>query len=111
MHEPTQPNQALPCVNVLDIRPSRKSSAIADLTIEIQTKCGTITIADCRILRNRQNQTWMAMPSYPVPTSGRDFKYEQTVLLSKELRRAVDDAALAGFEKWDAARNKAVVQS
>lgn len=68
------------------------------LTIIAPRKQGVHAHAsDLRILRNRSGQLWLGMPSYSIP-DGRNFRYEQTVELSRELKRAVEDAVLGEYE-------------
>jgi DNA-binding cell septation regulator SpoVG len=89
-------------VNVLEVTSARKQSALASARVELADAEGNaITIDDLRILRNRQSQLWVALPTYSVP-DGKSFRYEQTVILSRELKRQVEDACLQAYDRWAA---------
>src|SRR5438132_546967 len=89
-------------VNVLEVTSPRKQSALASVKVELADAEGNvITIDDLRVLRNRQNQVWVAIPTYSVP-EGKSFRYEPTVVFSRELRSQVEDAALAAYQRWAA---------
>jgi hypothetical protein len=90
-------------IKVLGFRPTNKPAVLASVRIELVTETGdAITIDDARVLRNRNQQLWLAMPAYSTPTTSRSgYDYLPAVLLSTGLRRAVEDAVLAGFEKWE----------
>jgi DNA-binding cell septation regulator SpoVG len=87
-------------VNVLEVSSPKKQSALASLRVELADADGNIvTVDDLRILRNRQGQLWVALPTYSVP-DGKSFRYEQTVMLSRELKRQVEDACLQAYDRW-----------
>jgi len=88
-------------LEVLSIEPSRKATALADLKVQITTEVGTITLNDCRILKNRQNEAWFALPTYSV-SEGKGYAYSPAVVLSPALKRQVSDTALEAFEAWSA---------
>jgi DNA-binding cell septation regulator SpoVG len=89
-------------VNVLEISSPRKQSALANVRIELVDADGNvITIDDMRVLRNRQSQLWVAFPTYSVP-DGKSFRYQQTVILSRELKRQVEDTCLQAYDRWAA---------
>jgi DNA-binding cell septation regulator SpoVG len=80
-------------VNLLEVSSPRKQSALASVKVELADAEGNVvTIDDLRVLRNRQGQLWVAMPTYSLP-DGKSFRYEQTVMLSRELKRQVEDAS------------------
>jgi hypothetical protein len=91
-------------VKVLAFSRSPKPAVLASVRIELAVE-GTgdsITIDDARILKNRNGQLWLAMPSYSVPTSGgRGYDYLPALILSNALKRAVEDAVLPAFEAWE----------
>lgn len=90
-------------LRVKGLQPGRKSSILAHATIELTDGDGdSITIDDLRLLRNRQGQLWVAMPSYSVQepsAAGRSFTYIPTVVLSRELQRRIEDSVLEAFEE------------
>lgn len=87
-------------MKVLEVSSPRKQSALACVKVELADAEGNVvTIDDLRILRNRQSQLWVALPTYSVP-DGKSFRHEQTVLLSRELKRQVEDACLQAYDRW-----------
>ena len=76
--------------------PSRKTTALADLAVEIHTDLGIVTIEDCRILRNRNGAFWFSPPNYPLDAR----KFVPTVRLSGELEIIVPNLAIIEFRKW-----------
>jgi DNA-binding cell septation regulator SpoVG len=86
-------------INVKTIRQSRRDNVLAEAVLEIADGAESITIDNARVLRNRQGNLWLAMPSYSVP-SGKGYEYLPVVTLSRELRRQAEDAALKAYEKW-----------
>jgi hypothetical protein len=88
-------------IKVLGFRPTNKPAVLASVRIELVTETGdSITIDDARVLRNRNQQLWLAMPAYSLPTSG-GYDYLPAVTLSTSLKRAVEDAVLPAFERWE----------
>jgi hypothetical protein len=60
-----------------------------------------ITIADFRVLQNKQGNLWVAAPSRAVQLpAGRGFEYHPVVILSRPLHRVVEDKVLAAFAQW-----------
>jgi DNA-binding cell septation regulator SpoVG len=90
-------------VNVKQIRQSRKENVVAEAVLEIADGAESITIDNARILRNKQGNLWLAMPSYSVP-SGKGYEYLPVLTLSRELRRQAEDATLAAYEQWSKSR-------
>ena len=87
-------------INVKTIRQSRRENVLAEAVLEIADGAeSVITIDNARVLRNKQGNLWLAMPSYSVP-SGKGYEYLPVVTLSRELRRQAEDAALAAYERW-----------
>ena len=86
-------------VNVKQVRQSRKENVVAEAVLEVAGDAESITVDNCRILRNKQGNLWLAMPSYSIP-SGKGYEYLPVVTLSRELRRRAEDAALAAYERW-----------
>jgi hypothetical protein len=67
-----------------------------------QERKDSIVIDDARVLRNKQGQLWLAMPSYSVPVNGgRSYDYLPAVILSTKLKRDVEDTVLPAFEAWE----------
>jgi hypothetical protein len=88
-------------ITVKQVRQSRKENVLAEAVIEIADGAESISIDNTRILRNKQGSLWLAMPSYSIPLpGGKGFEYLPVVTLSRELRRQVEDAALAAYEEW-----------
>ena len=89
-------------IKVLSFSHSPKPSVLATARIELTVEGDSITVDDARVLRNKQGQLWLAMPSYSVPSSnGRSYDYLPAVILSTKLKRDVEDAVLPAFEAWD----------
>jgi hypothetical protein len=97
-------------IRVLSFSPSSKPAVLASVRIELVSETGeSIIIDDARILKNRNGQFWLAMPSYSMPASGgRGYDYLPAVTLGTTLKRAVEDEVLPAFEKWG--REKPTVQ-
>ncbi len=86
------------CVEVIAILPPRKPSCLAEATAKIILEDGEFfVIADLRILKNRNAQTWVALPTYSIK-EGAGWRYEATVELSRGLRRQLEDAVIAAYE-------------
>ena len=84
----------------ITIKPSHRPSTLSSALVTIQFDDGiTVEIHDCRVMRNRQGVMWAALPSYSI-TTGKQYEYRPTVVLSPALHREVSDAILAAFEKW-----------
>jgi DNA-binding cell septation regulator SpoVG len=98
-------------VKVLSFSRSSKPAVLASVRIELAVE-GTgdsVVIDDARVLRNRNGQLWLAMPSYSTPANGgRGYDYLPAVILSTALKRAVEDAVLPPFEKWEREQAAAV---
>jgi hypothetical protein len=90
-------------VMAVDLSRSPKPAVLASVRLVLSTESGdSITIDDCRVLRNKQDQLWLAMPSYSVPTNGgRSYEYRPAVVLSAMLRRIVEDAVWSVFKDWE----------
>jgi DNA-binding cell septation regulator SpoVG len=85
-------------VEVVSIVPPRKPSCLAEATAKIIFEDGEFfVIADLRILKNRNAQTWVALPTYSIK-EGASWRYEATVELSRGLRRQLEDAVIAAYE-------------
>jgi hypothetical protein len=64
-----------------------------------------ITVDNCRILKNKQGALWLANAELLSPIAGRaGYEYLPVVVLSKELRRQAEDAALGAYEQWSKSR-------
>jgi DNA-binding cell septation regulator SpoVG len=88
-------------VKVTSIKSSTKPHRLADASVELADADGDcLTISDIRILRNRQGQTWIAMPSRSVNDGGRSFQYLPQIEPNRQLLRKIEDAVLAAFEDW-----------
>jgi hypothetical protein len=76
-------------IRVLSFSRSNKPAVLASVRIELVTGTGdSITIDDARILKNRNGQLWLAMPSYSTPTSGgRGYDYAPALVFSTALKR------------------------
>ena len=87
-------------VTAVEIYQPRKSSCLASARVQLTGDAGLqIMIDDLRILQNKSNVLWVALPTYSLP-AGRSYTYEPTVTLSSQIKRQVDDAVLAAYEKW-----------
>jgi DNA-binding cell septation regulator SpoVG len=87
-------------VKVLAFSRSPKRAVLASVRVEIALDGGdSIIIDDARVLRNKQGQLWLAMPSYSVPSSnGRSYDYLPAIVFSTKFKRDVEDAVLPAFE-------------
>jgi hypothetical protein len=88
-----------PQVRVIEFRRSEKQFVLADVHLEIQLAGHRIELDSARVLRNRQGDPWLAMPSYHV-TVGKGYEYRPAVILSRELKQLVDNVVLGAFEEW-----------
>jgi DNA-binding cell septation regulator SpoVG len=85
-------------VEVVAILPPRKPSCLAEATAKIILEDGEyFVVSDLRILKNRNAQTWVALPTYSIK-EGAGWRYEATVELSRELRRKLEDAVIGAYE-------------
>jgi DNA-binding cell septation regulator SpoVG len=99
-------------IKVNSIQRSVKTNRLADATVELWDETGdSLIISDIRILQNRQGQAWVAMPSRSVSDGGRSYQYVPLVEASRRLRRNIEDAVLAAFEKWEPSQSVTAVQS
>lgn len=90
-------------VKSVEIQAPRRPSCLANARIELEDADGlVITIDDFRILRNKQGQVWVSTPCYSVPEGRNGYKYEPTIIFPRELKRTVEDAVLAEYERWEA---------
>ena len=86
-------------VRVLEITKARKSSYLAGAKVELSDDNGTsIVIDDLRILRNRQDQLWLAPPTYST-ANGKAWEYRPVIQFDRELKRQIEDAVLAEYER------------
>jgi DNA-binding cell septation regulator SpoVG len=84
------------------IYPARKPSFLANAKVTLSDDSdNSITITDLRVLKNKQNETWIALPNYCVP-DGKSWTYESTVILSRKLQFEISEAVLAAYAKWTA---------
>jgi hypothetical protein len=90
-------------VKVLAFSRSVKPAVLASVRFELIAENGdSVTVDDARVLKNRNGQLWLAMPSYSMQTvGGRGYDYLPAVILSNALKRAVEDAVLPAFEVWE----------
>lgn len=86
-------------VRVVSVDPPRKPSFLASVKIELFDENGAslLIIDDLRILKNKEGQLWVGPPNFSVP-EGKGWRYVPSVIFSRELRRAVEDAVLTAFE-------------
>jgi DNA-binding cell septation regulator SpoVG len=89
-------------VRVLGFSRSLKPAVLAAARLELNLGDGdSIIVDDARVLRNKHGELWLAMPSYSVPANGgRSYEYLPAIVLSKKLKRDVDDSVLAAFTEW-----------
>lgn len=83
------------------IRPNLPNM-LASAVVSIETSHGTIKIHDCRIIANRSGVAWFALPSFSVPTAGRQYEYRQTLELPPSLAQRVSNLALTEYQAWQA---------
>lgn len=95
-------------VNVKSIITPRKGGIFAHVAVEIQLEEQRILLSDLRVLQNKSGEHWVGMPSVAIQDGGKSYHYEPVVELSRELKRAVEDAVLGAYEKWSA--HQAVMQ-
>ena len=80
------------------LKTSHRPNVLASVTVELETDLGTITINDGRILKNRANALWFALPTFSV-TSGKQYEYFASVELPSALLREISALALAAYEQ------------
>jgi DNA-binding cell septation regulator SpoVG len=90
-------------VKVLGISRSSKPRVLASVRLEISVDGAgeSVIVDDARVLRNKQGQLWVAMPSYSVQMGGGRYDYQPAVTLSMGLKRAAEDAVLPAYEVWE----------
>jgi DNA-binding cell septation regulator SpoVG len=95
----------MPSIEVLAIGPPRKSSYLAESSVKITLEDGeSFVIADLRIIRNKNTQLWVAMPTYSIK-DGAAWKYLASIELSRRLRRQLEDVVIAAYEARQAVRS------
>lgn len=87
-------------VHVKNITPPRKLNILAHASVEIELEDQRIVVSDLRVLRNRSGELWVGLPSIAIPDGGKAYHYEACIELSRELKRAVEDAVLSSYEEW-----------
>ena len=89
-------------IEVLSVNPPRKASLLATAKIRLTFDEGYIVeIDDVRILQNNRGELWIAMPTYSVQ-DGRNYRYEKTVEMSKDLHRRIEQAVLDAYKQREA---------
>ena len=90
-------------IKVLAFSRSPKPAVLASVRFELTADAeDSVIIDDARILRNRNGTLWLALPSYSIPADGgRGYDYLPAVTLGTSLKRAVEDAVLPAFERWE----------
>jgi DNA-binding cell septation regulator SpoVG len=91
-------------VTLRSLIPPRKPNVLAHASVSIEFEDQAVTVSDLRVLRNRSGEMWVGMPAIAVSNGGREYSYEVCVEFSRELRRAVEDAVLGEFAKWNEKR-------
>lgn len=86
---------------VISPAPADKPSILAVAQVELGFDDHAVTIDDFRVLRNRQSELWVSTPTRSVRSSSfsRDYQYVPVVTLSRILKRMVEDAVLAAYER------------
>lgn len=90
-------------VQVLNLSKSSRPGVLASVRLQISNGSESIVVDDCRVLRNRLGQAWLAMPSYSERLKSGRFDYFPAVNLSAGLKRLVEDVVIRAFEAWEAA--------
>src|SRR5262245_12885419 len=64
----------------------------------------SVTFDVVRILRNSQGELWVSLPTRSVrpSSSSREYQYVPVITLSRVLKRQVEDAVLAAYERGGA---------
>lgn len=82
------------------IRPSHRANVLAAVSVELQTSLGKITINDGRVLKNKANDLWFALPTFSVSV-GKQYEYFASVELPSVLLREISALALAAYERHE----------
>lgn len=85
-------------IEVLSITSPRKNNILANASVKITFETHSIIIADWRILKNKSDDIWLAGPSYSI-AEGRNWRYEPTITLSRELQAMVSAAILDAYDR------------
>jgi DNA-binding cell septation regulator SpoVG len=94
-----------PRIEVLEIGPSRKSTALASAKVRLTVGDVEIIVADLRILQSKSGNLWVGRPSFATPSSDRKaFSYTDVVEFDQETQRAVENAVLEAYEQQDGGR-------
>ena len=98
-------------VKVTSIKSSSKPHRLADASVELADADGDcLVISDIRVLRNRQGQLWIAMPSRSVNDGGRSFQYMPQIESNRQLLRKIEDAVLAAYDEWKQSQSNVEVR-
>lgn len=91
-------------VDVVEVAQSQKSHILAVAAVEITFDPEhKIKISDLRVLRNGQGELWIGMPSRAVTSNSvRRYDYVPIVVCSPKLKRQIEDAVFAAFERFSA---------
>jgi hypothetical protein len=81
----------------VEVYPAARSSQIASARVRLRTDLGLIVIDDCRLLRNKAGVVWFALPSYSLPTNGRQFEYRPTLEVPPALLQQISTEALRAW--------------
>jgi len=87
-------------IKVVKIESANRNRALAAVQFEISSDGEAILISHAHVLRNRQGERWVAMPSYSVQLGGGRYEYFPAVTFSLKLKRAVEDVILPAFDAW-----------
>lgn len=87
-------------VQVVEVGQSARPNVFASVSVEVSNGAGdVVVIHDVRILKNKSGEFWAALPTYNKPTGdGKQFEFQPTVELSRDLKQQVLEAALNAFE-------------
>lgn len=83
-------------------KPLKPDARLAEAVVTLTDSAGTeeIIISDCRILRNKNEQLWVSLPTRAIK-DGRNWSYQHVVQASRRLRLEIEDAVLSAYEKWE----------
>ncbi len=85
---------------IISPAPPDKPAILAVAQVELGFDEHSVTFDDVRILRNRQGELWVSLPTRSVrpSNSSREYQYVPVITLSRLLKRQVEDAVLAEYE-------------
>jgi DNA-binding cell septation regulator SpoVG len=85
-------------IEILDLRRTENAGNVRAF---VSIRIGSVTIRDAKIIKQRDQRAWLAMPDKPWQGADGKTRYTAIIELSPSLKERVSDAALAAWEAQD----------